>query len=249
MPEGQPPALRIAHGYGNRRWLIARALEAGVDAVEADLRYRDGEVWVRHERRAPLLPILYNWRLGRSHRRGPWALSLGPLFLRLDVRPVRLEELIARAGTGAGLLLDLKADRYPAADASAFVERALRCVRDGGASGRTEFCGSWRLLDVARRADPLVRARYSVDTEGGWKSVQPRLADGSVTAVSVRGGLLTEERAASLRARGVDFYVWSVRGAADAGRAVALGASGVICSDLGVLGGLGTGGRAGGGAA
>ncbi len=99
--------VRIAHAYGNRRRRIEQALAAGVDLIEADLRYQDGRVWIRHELRVGRLPLLHNARLSGIHRQGPWALTLGPLFLRLDVRPIDLPELLRGVSGRAGLLLDL----------------------------------------------------------------------------------------------------------------------------------------------
>ncbi|MBI1885124.1 MAG: glycerophosphodiester phosphodiesterase [Chloroflexi bacterium] len=225
--------LRIAHGYGNRPQRIAEAVAAGVDMIEADLRYHAGQVWVRHERRLRLLPLLYNYRLSPEHRRGPWALSLGPWFLRLDLRPIRLEGLIETVAGKAGLLLDLKTDGYSRAEARAFLETVREALQ--GFAGPVAFCGSWPLLDLLRDLAPNVRAHYSVDNPAQWDALQPRLGVDDVRAITFRYGLLDEDRAAQLRERGIAFYCWAVRDPAGAERAVALGASGIIADDLEVL--------------
>ena len=149
----QTTIVRIAHAHGNRRRLIEQALGAGVDFIEADLRYDRGRIWVRHEFRAPLLPLLYNGPVERFHRQGPWALTVRRRSLRLDVAPIPIDELLDMVGDGAGLMLDLKAAPYSAKDASQFVE-VLRELLSSWHHGRISFCGSWRLLDLVREANP-----------------------------------------------------------------------------------------------
>lgn len=219
--------MRVAHGYGNRRFLISRALEAGADLIEADLRYDRGEVWVRHERRLGLLPVLYNYRMPRAHRHGPFSTTIGPWFLRLDVRPIRLAELVRLVGGRTGLLLDLKAGRYSPRDSMKFVRRVLRGLDEGCFSGRIEFCGSWTLLDALRTISPDAILRYSVDSPDQWTAIEPRLQSGEVRAISIRFDM-TEARADLLRKLNVNFYCWAVYSGDEAVRAVELGASGVI---------------------
>ncbi len=234
MPERR--VLAIAHAYGNRRYRIAAALEAAVDMIEADLRYQNGTVWVRHEQRLPLLPLLYNLNLSGIHKEGPWAVSLGPLFLRWDAQPIRLEELIDTVGGRTGLLLDLKRDGYTPDQARAFVESVVARLSERASGGRLDFCGSWALLDLVRAAAPDLPVHYSLDRPAHWQELQGRLkGERRPGGITIRRSLLNEERAAALRALDIEFYAWDVRAAADAERAVALGAAGIIADDLALL--------------
>jgi len=243
------PVTLVAHGYGNRRPLIAKAIAAGVDFIEADLRYERGRIDIRHEKRVDGLPLLYNWRLAKTHRRGPWALTVGPWFLRLDVAPMELEELVRRVaaehgpGTASfdraealslrpGLVLDLKRGDYSKVDALRFIHKTLATMDDAGFSGPVEFVGSWALLDAVQAAAPHATTRYSVDSERDWEALQPRID--AVRQISLQYKLLSPERGRFLRDRGIDFFCWDVYTAVEAEDAVALGASGIIAR-LGVL--------------
>lgn len=227
--------LRIAHGYGNRRARIDRALAAGVDVIEADLRAHRGRVWVRHERRLAGLPLLYNYRLGAVHREGPYGLAAGPLWLRLDRAGLPFAELLERVGDRTGLLLDLKAAPYGARTARGFCAAVLRQLREARFSGWLGFTGSWPLLDLVRTRQPAARCFYSVDDTHQWQAAQPRLAAGTLAGVSLRAGLADEERTAALRAAGVPFLCWDVADEPVARTAVARGATGVLASDLALL--------------
>jgi glycerophosphoryl diester phosphodiesterase len=226
--------LRIAHAAGNRRDRLERALEAGVDMIEVDVRFRGGVAWVRHEHRLGVLPLLYNRRPNRVHREGPFALSVGPHFFRLDVRRLRLDEVAARVHGKAGLLVDLKAGAYRPAEAQRFVEAVLTVL--DGFTGPLDFCGSWPLLDLVRAAKPGLPLHYSVDRPAQWAALQARMGGAAQPpGISLHPRLLTEERALALHAAGVEFYCWDVEDSAGAERVLALGAAGIIAGDLDLL--------------
>jgi glycerophosphoryl diester phosphodiesterase len=230
--------VRIAHAYGNRRQRLDRALAAQVDLIETDLRYADGVVWVRHEHRLRRLPVLYNNRLRGIHREGPFAVTLGPLFLRLDLQPIRLPEVVAAVSGRGGLMLDLKAGRYSPAAATRFIETVLGTLDTMRFAGRLDFCGSWQLLDLVRAHAPAQTLHYSVDNERDWDAFRARARTGggdAIDAITIQRGLLDDARGAYLRGAGIDFYCWDVDDAADAELAIAAGASGVIADDLGLL--------------
>ncbi len=228
--------VRIAHAYGNRRDRLARALAAGVELIETDLRFADGVVWVRHEHRLRRLPVLYNNRLRGIHREGPFAVAVGPLVLRLDLKPIRLPEVIAAVSGRSGLMLDLKAGRYPPTDAARFVDAVLETLDTMRFDGRLDFCGSWSLLDLVHARARAQTLHYSVDGERDWDAFHAR-ADGAdaIGAITIQRRLLDEARGAFLRDAGIDFYCWDVDDAADAEHAIAAGASGVIADDLDLL--------------
>jgi len=226
--------IRIAHAAGNRPERLERALKAGVDLVEVDARFRGGDVWVRHEHRLGLLPLLYNHRLTGIHREGPFALSVGPHFFRLDVRRLRFEDVAARVRGRAGLLVDLKAGNYRPAEARRFVEAVLRTLEDF--PGMLDFCGSWPLLDLVRTAKPGLPLHYSVDRQADWAALQARMGGpAQPPGVSLHPRLLTEERALALHGAGVELYCWDIEDRAGAERVLALGAAGIIADDLDLL--------------
>ena len=138
-------------------------LTSGVPMIEVDLRWWRGEAWVRHEHRLGWLPLLYNHRLRGIHREGPFACSFGGLWFRLDLRSIRLREALERTAGHAGLLIDLKADRYSRSVARGFVASVLTEIEDARFLGRIDFCGSWPLLDVVRSLKPEQPVHYSIE--------------------------------------------------------------------------------------
>ncbi len=231
-----PTVLRIAHGYGNRRARIARALAAGVDLIEADLRWWRGDVWVRHEHRMARLPVLYNHRLGGIHRAGPWAIPAGPWWLRLDVAPIRLADLLRLVSGRAGLMIDLKRDRLAPGQAAAFVEAALDELGRFGVANQSHFCGGWEYLDLVRARLPGAMVHYSVDGAGDWRQVQQRLEEGApFPAITLKRRLLDEPRARLLHEAGIPFITWDIETRFDAESAIELGAEGLIADDLELL--------------
>ena len=238
MTERRPPG--IAHAFGDRRARIEAALSAGATMIEADLRFWQGQVWVRHERRMRFLPLLYNYRLGGVHREGPFAASIGSLWLRLDVRRMTFPELLKRTAGQAGLLLDLKKDRYTRSTARGFVATVLAEIEDARFPGAVDFCGSWPLLDIVRSLKPAQAVHYAVDGPRDWERLLPRVANGAWSGgVSMRFNLITPERLRILRGAGLEFYAWDVADAAETERALELGAAGIIGDDLDILGSLG----------
>lgn len=231
--------VRIAHAHGNRRSRIERAIEAAVDLIETDIRFDRGRVWVRHEFRFLNLPLLYNVGIRGIHRQGPWAASLGRLFVRLDVGPIAFEEILERCSGRAGMLLDFKADRYDDATARRFVKRVFDELEGAHFDGAVACCGNWRLLDFVREQRPGTDVCYSIDSESDWQAVEPRLSPGGdVTAITIQKNFLSEERGAQLRERCVRVYCWDIDNEHEARRAMDRGAAGVIADDLGLLGGL-----------
>jgi glycerophosphoryl diester phosphodiesterase len=228
--------IRVAHAHGNRRSRIERAIEASVDYVETDLRFDRGRVWARHELRLLNLPLLYNVGTRGIHRQGPWATSLGRLFLRLDIAPLPLAEIIARASGEVGLMLDFKADRYNDRGARRFVERVFSELEYANYRGQVACCGNWRLLNFVHDHRPDVEVIYSIDRVADWNAVAPRLGpDGDVAAITIHKHVLDDERGAILRERGVRAYCWDVDDETEVHQAVARGACGIISGNLDML--------------
>jgi glycerophosphoryl diester phosphodiesterase len=230
------PLIAIAHAYANRRDRWQRALDAGVDLIETDLRFDGEQVWVRHERRLGPLPLLYDRGLRGIHAQGPYAMRLGRWNLRLELRPIPLRD-VARAVSGrAGLLLDFKRGEYGPSATRAFVDQAFGALDAEGFQGALDCCGSWELLDVVRERRPDTRVHYSVDSAADWERMLARLRrDNAVPGVTIKSELLDDARAGELRERGLHFYVWNVFTDDDAQRARRLGAAGIIADDLELL--------------
>lgn len=190
---------------------------------------------VRHEQKAPLLPLLYNGHVNEFHRQGPYALSLRRAFVRLDFRPIVLDELLDVVGTRAGLLLDLKEAPYSAATRARFVDAVLTML-DTWSHGLIRFCGDWRLLDEVQTRRPAQPVHYSIDHPTAWRHLLAReVSLPAVRAITIRQDLLDDDRAAYLRRSGIECYAWNIETSGDAQRAIERGAAGVISHHLEVF--------------
>jgi len=233
------PVSRVAHAYGNSRDRIELAVGAGVELIEADLRYRHGAIDVRHDYRLPVLPLLYNRGLRGIHKRWPWAISFGSTMVRLDIGRISLAELLRLVSGRGGLMLDLKRDTFEPGEARCFGEAVLRQIDATGFDGRIAYCGYWPLLDAVAQLRPDAQCWYSLDTTLDCEHLLDRLSGATrIERVTVQRDLLTPERAAALRAARIEFYAWDIEDALQAERAIDLGATGIIADDLAMMAGL-----------
>lgn len=241
-PGGARP-VRIAHAYGNTRKALQRALVAEIDVIEADVWFRAGQLYVRHEARLDPLPILVDRRM-RGHGLPPLSLPLwGRYYVRLDVHAIRLEELLESAAGRRALLLDVKGD-YDDDGSEAFA-RALAHRISEYAHGNVAVCGQFwpvlqRLRENALRPGSgqalEVEVRYSIERTRQWEAFVLMLGeDDYPTRVCIEHRFLNEERARVLAERGVSVYAWTVDNAVEAKRLVQAGVDGVISNDLGLL--------------
>jgi len=231
--------VRIAHAYGNRRQSIQRAMDANVDMIEADVWYRSGDIYVRHEERVGWLPVLADRRPRGVRAIGPYALPLGHRFyLRLDVNRLPLSELLATVGGGRRLLIDVKESDTSKADA--FARTLALQIDESEASGWVAVCGQfWPVLDRLTEIAPHLEIRYSMQRQSQWDAYQRRLAEGrSSTGVCIQHRLIDQARAAILEKHGIDTYCWTVDDAAEAAALVQRGVDGIISNDLELLEGL-----------
>ena len=235
---GRP--LRIAHAFGNRRDKIEAAIAADIDFIEADLWYRAGDIWVRHERRLGFLPLLYDRKPRGMNRFGPWSLTVFPnYYIRLDVRPLRLAELLAAAGGKRRLLLDLKDDHSPG-KARAYAGALSRLLQDSGCAESVLVCGQTNVLDSVREVAPGLEVRYSIERQQQWNAFLRRLdADPAIRGVSIHHEFLTEPVIRVLEERGLEVFCWTVDDPEEARRLVALGVDGITSNDLTLLAQLG----------
>ncbi|HEU4759085.1 MAG TPA: glycerophosphodiester phosphodiesterase family protein [Dehalococcoidia bacterium] len=237
MNSGRAP-LRIAHGYGNSRTALDLALAAEVDMIEADIWYRAGRVWVRHERRLGPLPILADQRSKGCRYLGRWAVTVWPNhYLRPEIDALYLEELVERVDGRRRLLLDVKGS-YEGKAADAFVS-----VLAGLPAEQAAVCGQvWGMLDRLRERAPHLPVRYSIERRSQWERFLRLLAtDGGAGRVCIQHRFMDEAKARYLGEKGVDVYCWTVDDRDEAERLVAAGVDGIISNDLELLASLGRG--------
>ncbi|MBI1884817.1 MAG: glycerophosphodiester phosphodiesterase [Chloroflexi bacterium] len=236
----QRPVLRIAHAYGNHRERLEEALVGPVDLVEADIWYRSGAIELRHERRAGFLPILLDSRARDGSYHGPWAFPLGSRwYTRLDLWPVRLEELLAKAKGRRGLMLDTKG-RYRTRDHAAFANLLARLLPEYEFEADARICGqNWSLLDTIRDIAPHLRVEYTVEQAYQWDAFLRCLERGRATgAICLYHRLLDKERARLLTEHGIDYHCWTVDDPEEAARVLSLGADGITSNSLSLLASL-----------
>ena len=235
--------VRIAHAYGNRRDRIEAAAAASVDFIEADIWYRAGDIWVRHERRMPFLPLLLDRRPRGMHNVGPWTLPVLPnYYARLDIDPPRLTELLERTRGRRGLLLDVKGD--PAEEgARAYARSLARSLAEARCEGSVIVCGQTDVLDTIREVAPHLDVRYSIEKQWQWEKLPRRLdARPGLRGVCMNRKFLSDTVARTLEEAGLQVFCWTVDDPAEATRLLALGVDGIISNSLPLLEQLDEGG-------
>src|SRR5437867_3697914 len=159
-----PGVLRIAHAYGSSRDALQLALAAPVDIIEADIWYRAADIWVRHERRLGPLPMLAD----RGRPSGRFVIPLpNRYYLRPDINPMPLGELLEAVAGKKRLLLDVKARKGEVdAFAGAIAQQVAACE-----AGRwVSVCGhNWPVLHALRKRAPQLEVRYSIEKPYEWE--------------------------------------------------------------------------------
>ena len=227
---------RIAHGYGNSRRHLAQALEGPVDYIEADVWFQNERVAVRHERRLGPLPILFDERHKghMGHGPGPYGLRLGRWYVKLQIRTVYLEEVLALARGRRRLLVDVKWS--PGGRQSAFARALAQTVRLAGMADEVTFCGqNWSVLQRLRVIDPGLRVRYSIGVQRQLAAFGHVSQDETLQGVCVHQSLLNAQLIDILKRRGLDIWTWTVDDLTQARRLVAMGIDGIISNRLDVL--------------
>jgi hypothetical protein len=231
--QAQGPPLAIAHAFGNRRELVVRALQAGVDVVEVDVWFWGGRFWARHERRLGFLPVLLDRRRYAYHGLGPWVLPLGPFYIRLDLAPLPLEEVAQLIAGRALLLWDAKGSHSPAA-ARRYAHRLREMLRRLDFSPYVMVCGQdWQLLETIGEHVDGVPLLFTVETPRQWEALLG--SSSPPQGLSLHRALADEARTSYLRARGIPFLCWTVDDQDEATRLLSLGARGIISNRLDLL--------------
>jgi len=230
--------VRIAHAYGNRRDTLRRALQAPVDMIEADIWRQAGDLHVRHELRLGPFPLLAD-RRPDGPKIGPYAIPLpGRHYLRLDVNPLTLRELLRTVAGTKRLLLDVKSlDR---SEAQLFATILARQIQEHDAVGWVAVCGQyWPVLDRLRKIAPHVEVRYSMQSQDQWDGYQHRLTRGrATTRVCIHHRFIDGTKAEFLEAHAIDTYCWTVDDPGEADVLVQRGVDGIISNNLDLLAAL-----------
>lgn len=217
--------LAIAHRAGNSIAALRRALDAGVDLVEADVRYFRGVPEIRHLRTL-----------------GPWLLWDHPweLVHRRAANLPSLDHVLTTLNGGSGLMLDLKGV-HPG-----LAPHVARTLRSAAPEARIAICTRhWPMLE-AFRADRSVRLVLSAGSRRqiGQLRVLLRSSPGTWPGgrrpfgVSVKRTLITPEDVADFRRAVKHVMTWPVDTVAELDQARRLGVNGVIGKDLTLLGGV-----------
>ncbi len=213
MPDPQH-AFTIAHA-GNTRQRLALSLAASVDIVEADVWRHGAGMSLHHERRLPLLPLLYE----------RWHVRLAHGLLTVD-------DLFHVVGERAGVLLDLKSGGTRAA--RILLATLDRHSRAGGVEISSHHWGTLRRL---ARARPEVGVYFSIGRERVLQRFErlPQEAVRAARGVSIHHELLDAQRVERLKLRELRIYAWTVRDVARARLLLEWGVDGVTCDDISIL--------------
>jgi glycerophosphoryl diester phosphodiesterase len=231
--------VRIAHGFGNSRRRLSRALIGPVDLVETDIRFQDDKMVVRHERKLGPLPILIDEKsslgLKSEHR---LRLPLWRWYMALQRNPLALQEVLAKAKDKRGLLLDLKGkygDREEAL-AQALAEMLERM----GMEEQATICGqNWSLLGHLRAAAPHLKVHYSIGSADQLKAFQATLEDDPIRRICLNQSLIERPLIERLKGLGMTIYTWTVDDLWRAHELLELGVDGITSNSLEMLGLLG----------
>ena len=205
----------VAHKAGNNLTSLERALEVGADAIECDFWHYHGRLALRHERKLPALPVLYD----RWYIRWSW----GVLGLR---------ELLRAINMRTELFLDIKSSTPRAADA------VLELYHDNAAMMPVTRVSShrWDLLDRLGRSGTAMRMYYSVKNRSGLAALYRRVEQPyPPVGVSIRHTLLTAAEIERLHECNLDVFAWTVNNPHRGEELVQWGVDGIIADNLEVL--------------
>jgi glycerophosphoryl diester phosphodiesterase len=232
--------VRIAHGFGNSRRRLSRALIGPVDLVETDVRFQDSKMAIRHERKMGPLPILIDEKsslhIKSAHR---VRLPLWRWFIALQGKPLFLPEVLAKAKDKRGLLLDLKGEY---GDREETLAQALaEMLRRMGMEEQATICGqNWRLLGHLRAAAPHLKLHYSIDSTHQLEAFQAMLERDPIRRICLNESLIEERLLRRLKGLGITIYTWTVDDLWRAHELLELGVDGIISNSLEMLGLLST---------
>jgi glycerophosphoryl diester phosphodiesterase len=201
----------IAHRAGNNLHALEVALEEGVDAIECDFWHNRGRLSLRHERKLPALPVLYD----------KW-------YLRLRWGELTLRDLLKEINFRAELFLDIKSGTPRAA------EVVLDLYRDHESMLPPTRVSSkqWKLLDLLGAAGTDMHMYYSVGQEWWYPALLRRAErEHPPAGTSIQHRLLTPQRVEELHRYGLQVYAWTVNTPHRAKELLGWGVDGLISDD------------------
>jgi glycerophosphoryl diester phosphodiesterase len=211
--------LTIAHRAGNSLERLGEAEAIGVDFVESDVWLHRGQLEIRHEKTAGILPLLWD----------RWSLAPG------WSRRLSLSDLLEAANPETHLLLDLKGvnRRLPT-----MVKRILHAARE---HPRIAVCSqNWTFVD-AFHEQPEVLRFYSIGSLRQLKTWLEQPKERGSTAISIDARLLDSKTIQVLRRQVEIVAPWGVRTREQACQLLEWGATAVNADDLMMLRELKTG--------
>lgn len=235
MNPTSPRPVRIAHGFGNSRQRLARALQGPVDLVEADVWFQGGRLRVRHERKLGPLPILSDEKihLDVSGEEGP-RLYLWRWYVRLERNPLSLEELLTRAKGRRGLLLDLKGRHGRGGEA--FARALAQILARLGMEEQAAVCGqNWPLLNRLHSLASHLTIHYSIESAAQLQAFHQMLEHNPIRRICLHHALVAEPLMKHLKALGMVIYTWTVDDLPQAQELLAMGVDGIISNSLELL--------------
>lgn len=204
--------LTVAHRAGNERASLQAACAAGVDLIEADVRYHRGRLEVRHTKTMGPVPLLWD----------KW-------FIAPGWRPRMLLADLLAAAAGCELMLDIKGgdERFP--------REVARAVREALPGRDYSVCSQfWRLLEPFHD-EPAARVIHSIGSTAMLHNVRPHLVRYPAEAVSIHKKLLTPAVVADLLERVPIIMTWPVNREADLRALQSMGVNGFISDNLDLL--------------
>jgi glycerophosphoryl diester phosphodiesterase len=200
----------IAHRAGNNLHHLEQALAAGVDAIECDFWHDRGRLTLRHERKLPALPVVYD----------KW-------YIRFGLGHLDLPELLRQINFRAELFLDIKSATPRAADS------VLQLYHDNESMMPRTLVSSrqWKLLDQLAAAGTEMRMYYSI---GRRSAIDGLLRRSGVrpAGVSIRHTLLSPDVIRRLHSEGLEVFAWTVNTRHRAEELLAMGVDAIISDDV-----------------
>lgn len=212
-PVSATEPLTVAHRAGNDLAALREACSAGVDLVEADVRYHRGRLEVRHLKTMGPVPLLWD----------RWALTPAwtSRFLLQDLLPVTPPD--------CELMLDVKGG------GEEFPRDVVRVVRELMPNRGYSVCSQfWNLLE-AFHEDPHARIVHSIGSRRMLREVLPRLEGHRSDSVSIHMKLLTPAVVEDLLQRVSLIMTWPVNRESDLRRLQSWGVNGFISDRLDLL--------------
>lgn len=205
--------LTVAHRAGNSIAGLQAAGRAGVDLVEADVRYRSGRLEVRHTKSMGPIPLLWD----------RWALAPG------WTPQLALQDLLRAKPAGSELMLDVKGGQEH------FPREIVRVIEDVMPDEEYSVCSQYWHLLAAFYDDPRARIVHSIGSKAMLKTVLPRLEGHRADAVSIHMKLLSPAVVEDLYRRVSVIMTWPVNDMADLRRLQGWGVNGFISDRLDLL--------------